>query len=135
MLKKVFRVVLTVCGMLLGYGVSTYLVDNWDVLSGLQSTERILAVVLFTGIIGIIFFNFFSILSNQGRRVANSVDASVIEPPVGNSNTLIILVTLASAIHIALKTRTLILLDIKKPPLLYRRRVGSQHMRQITEPL
>ena len=76
MLKKVFRVVLTVCGMLLGYGVSTYLVDNWDVLSGLQSTERILAVVLFTGIIGIIFFNFFSILSNQGRRVANSVAAA-----------------------------------------------------------
>ena len=79
MLKKVFRVVLTVCGMLLGYGVSTYLVDNWDVLSGLQSTERILAVVLFTGIIGIIFFNFFSILSNQGRRVANSVAAEISE--------------------------------------------------------
>ena len=79
MLKKVFRVVLTVCGMLLGYGVSTYLVDNWDVLSGLQSAERILIVVLCTGIIGIIFYNIFSVLSNQGKRVANSVAAEISE--------------------------------------------------------
>ena len=79
MLKKVFRVVLTVCGMLLGYGVSTYLVGNWEVLSGLRSGERILIVVLFTGIIGIIFFNIFSVLSNQGKRVANSVAAEISE--------------------------------------------------------
>ena len=41
MLKKVFRIVLTFCGMLLGYGVSTYLVGNWDVFRGLGPLNRL----------------------------------------------------------------------------------------------
>ena len=59
MLRKVFRVVLTICGMLLGFGVSTYLVENWEVLSGLNQSESTLIVLAATGILGIIFFNIF----------------------------------------------------------------------------
>ena len=73
MLKKVFRVVLTICGMLLGYGVSSYLVRNWDALASLNNTEQALVVIASTGIFGLIFFNFFSILSRRGEKVANNV--------------------------------------------------------------
>ena len=72
MLRKVFRIVLTVCGMLLGYGVSTYLAGSWDVLSGLNTTERALIVIASTGLFGIIFFNVFSILTRRGEKVANN---------------------------------------------------------------
>ena len=73
MLRKVFRIVLTICGMLLGYGVSSYLVGNWDVLSVLNNTEQALVVIASTGVFGLIFFNIFSILSRRGQKVANNV--------------------------------------------------------------
>ena len=79
MLKKVFRVVLTLCGMLLGFGVSTYLVENWSVLGGLQQTERTLIVIVTTGFLGIIFFNIFSALSSRGERMANSMATELTE--------------------------------------------------------
>ena len=77
MLKKVFRVVLTICGMLLGFGVSTYLVEHWDVLSGLAQTEKTLIVLVATGLFAIIFFNIFSALTSRGERVANTVAAEL----------------------------------------------------------
>ena len=58
MLRKVFRIVLTICGMLLGYGVSSYLVRNWDALASLNNTEQALVVIASTGVFGLIFFNF-----------------------------------------------------------------------------
>ncbi|MBO4861908.1 MAG: PIN domain nuclease [Firmicutes bacterium] len=73
MLKKVFRIVLTFCGMLLGYGVSTYLVENWDVLSGLLAGEQTLIVVVATALFGLIFFYVFTALSRKGQTVANNV--------------------------------------------------------------
>ena len=79
MLKKVFRVVLTICGMLLGFGVSTYLVEHWDVLSGLAQTEKTLIVLVATGLFAIIFFNIFSELTSRGERVANTVAAELTE--------------------------------------------------------
>jgi hypothetical protein len=42
---------------------------------------------------------------------------------------------LASAMHMALKTRILVVLFIKKPPCVYRRRVGSQYSRNSTAAL
>ena len=72
MLKKVFRVILTICGMLLGYGVSTYLLEHWDVLASLQQTETALIVICSTGLFGIIFFNIFSILTRRGEKMANT---------------------------------------------------------------
>jgi len=79
MLRKVFRVVLTICGMLLGFGVSTYLVEHWNVLAGLNQSEAMLIVVITTGIFGIIFFNIFSTLTSRGEKVANSVAAELTE--------------------------------------------------------
>ena len=79
MLKKVFRVVLTVCGMLLGFGVSTYLVEHWDILTGLAQTEKMLIVLVATGLFAIIFFHVFSALTSRGERVANTVAAELTE--------------------------------------------------------
>ena len=79
MLKKVFRVVLTICGMLLGFGVSTYLVEHWEVLTGLAQTEKTLIVLVATGLFAIIFFNIFSALTSRGERVANTVAAELTE--------------------------------------------------------
>ncbi|MBQ9890491.1 MAG: PIN domain-containing protein [Firmicutes bacterium] len=79
MLRKVFRIVLTVCGMLFGFGVSTYLVEHWSVLSGLQQTESTLIVLVSTGIFGLIFFNVFSALTKRGEKVANSVATELAE--------------------------------------------------------
>ena len=73
MLKKVFRIILTFCGMLLGYGVSSYLVGNWDVFSGLQAAEQSLLIVIATALFGLIFFYVFSALSRKGATVANTV--------------------------------------------------------------
>ena len=73
MLRKVFRVILTICGMLLGYGVSTYLIGNVEALSDIRTAEQAMIVVLATGLFGIIFYNFFSILNRRGEKVANSV--------------------------------------------------------------
>ena len=79
MLKKVFRVVLTITGMLLGFGVSTYLVEHWDVLTGLAQTEKTLIVLVATGLFAIIFFHIFSALTSRGERVANTVAAELTE--------------------------------------------------------
>ena len=79
MLKKVFRIVLTICGMLLGFGVSTYLVEHWDVLTGLAQTEKTLIVLVTTGLLAIIFFSIFSALTSRGERVANTVAAELTE--------------------------------------------------------
>ena len=79
MLKKVFRVVLTITGMLLGFGVSTYLVEHWDILAGLAQTEKMLIVLVATGLFAIIFFHVFSALTSRGERVANTVAAELTE--------------------------------------------------------
>lgn len=79
MLRKVFRIILTICGMLLGFGVSTYLVENWEVLSGLNQSESTLIVIGATGILGIIFFNIFSALTSRGEKVANSMATELTE--------------------------------------------------------
>ncbi len=79
MLRKVFRIVLAMCGMLLGFGVSSYLVDHWTVLSGLQQTEQILIELISAGLFGIIFFNIFSTLTSRGERVASSMAKELTE--------------------------------------------------------
>ena len=79
MLKKVFRVILTFLGMLLGYGVSSYLVANWDALSGLQAGEQTLLILIATVLFGLIFFSVFSALSRKGAKVASSVASELSE--------------------------------------------------------
>ena len=79
MLKKVFRIIWTICGMLLGYGVSSYLVGKWEILRNLQSTEQTIIIIAVAGIIGLIFFNIFPALTSKGAKVANSVASELSE--------------------------------------------------------
>ena len=100
MLKKVFRIVLTFCGMLLGYGVSTYLVGNWEILKGLHAGEQTLVIVSATILFGLIFFYVFSALSRKGQTVANSV-ASEISERLSTEDLLPIVVGLIAGLLIA----------------------------------
>ena len=79
MLKRAFRIVLTICGMLLGFGVSYYLVEKWNVLSALPRVEQIVLMVVATILFGLIFFFVFSALSRKGATVADSVASELSE--------------------------------------------------------
>ncbi|MBR0140523.1 MAG: hypothetical protein IJM17_09615 [Firmicutes bacterium] len=85
MLKKVFRVIFSLCGMLFGYGVSTLLVDEVSPAIGisLSGVEVMVLESIVTALSGIIFFSYFGTLHRRGEQVAKSLENSLSKIPVG----------------------------------------------------
>jgi uncharacterized protein YacL len=80
MLKKLFRAILTLCGLLLGYGVASFiLMHQWmqallgEGLSFSEAQEggiTICSAVLF----GLIFYNLAPLFTRQGQKVAKGIE-------------------------------------------------------------
>ena len=76
MIKKVFRLIFSMCGMLFGYGVSALLIDEAAPALGVnfRSMEAMVITTASVAFFGIIFFNYFETLQKQGERVAQNLE-------------------------------------------------------------
>ena len=86
MLKKLFRVVLTLCGMLFGYGVSTIILDyalpalKWE----MTTVEGGILGVCFTILFGLIFFKLYPTLERLLSRTQQTVDTTISRIPAND---------------------------------------------------
>ena len=77
------------------YGILQFIIDPYV----LTPVQAILDYVFAFGAFGL--SGFFAGPKKKPGNIAKSIEHRVMEPPVGNSNTLIIEVTVASAMHTA----------------------------------
>lgn len=76
MLKKLFRALTVLCGVVVGYGITSYtarpevLGDAWQMKLG----EKILWVISGMAFFGFIFDYLFSVFQNRGERAAKKLD-------------------------------------------------------------
>ena len=77
MVKKIFRFIFTFCGMLFGYGISNFVLNESSLSSRINfETESIvLLIALFTGFFGLIFLYFFNANVNKAERLAKRVES------------------------------------------------------------
>lgn len=86
MLKKLFRVVLTLCGMLFGYGVSTALIEyalpslNWTI----TAVEGGILVVCLIILFGIIFFKLYPALEKLLSSTEKTVNTNIARIPAND---------------------------------------------------
>lgn len=86
MLNKVFRAVFTLCGMLFGYGVSIFilnqnLVEKWGEKWAMSYSEQTLVVGTLVFMFGLFFFYFYSILRKRGEKIAKNIESDILKIP------------------------------------------------------
>ena len=83
MINRVFRVIITLCGMLLGYGVSSLLIDKAVPVMGLSIPMwmEIAVTVIVIALFGIIFFYLYSTLIKRGKKAVEDVQENLSKLP------------------------------------------------------
>ncbi len=85
MILKVFRFILTLCGMLLGYGLSSLLIT--DVLPKfsiqISTADQLLVISTAVLLFGIIFFYLFSSFRRRGEDMTQKLEVSLEKVPAG----------------------------------------------------
>jgi uncharacterized protein YacL len=86
LLNKVFRAVFTLCGMLFGYGVSIFilnqnLVEIWGEKWAMSYSEQTLVVGTLVFMFGLFFFYFYSILRKRGEKIAKNIESDILKIP------------------------------------------------------
>lgn len=86
MLERAFRAIFTLCGMLFGYGVSIFLINQdlaskWGDKWVMTYSEKSLVVALFVGLFGLFFFYFYAILRKKGEKIAKNIETDLLKIP------------------------------------------------------
>ncbi len=86
MLNKVFRAVFTLCGMLFGYGVSIFLLNQdlaakWGEKWAMTYSEKTLISFVLVWIFGLFFFYFYAILRTRGEKIAKNIESDILKIP------------------------------------------------------
>ncbi|MCQ2560520.1 MAG: PIN domain-containing protein [Clostridia bacterium] len=79
MLKKVFRIITILCGMLVGFGITSYSAQD-EVLGlkwGMSASEKTLWILTGVAFFGFIFDYLFSIFQGRGEDLAHRVDRNL----------------------------------------------------------
>jgi len=76
MLKKVFRFIFTFCGMLLGYGLTNYILNEskFGDMIVLEPSSNVLLIALFTGFFGLIFLYIFTKYSDNAEQFVKRLE-------------------------------------------------------------
>ena len=76
MVKKIFRFIFTFCGMLFGYGISNFVLNESSLSSKISfETESIvLLIAMFTGFFGLIFLYFFNANVGRAEKLAKRIE-------------------------------------------------------------
>ena len=76
MLKKIFRFIFTFCGMLFGYGLTTYILNESKLsdMIELESSSSVLLIALFTGFFGLIFLYIFTKYSDKAEQQVGKLE-------------------------------------------------------------
>ncbi len=84
MFKRVFRIVVTLSGMLFGYGVANVLFVGSDAVFnvGMGTGESILVTGITIIIFGIIFSSLYASLSRQGERAVSRLELTISSTPL-----------------------------------------------------
>ena len=84
MIKKIFRFVFTFCGMLFGYGISNYVINESGLLSdaNLETESMILLIALFTGFFGLIFLYLFNANVDKAERLFKKIEGHLASIPL-----------------------------------------------------
>lgn len=82
MLKKILRIIFTLLGALIGFGVyrlAMFLLENFEVefVSKMTTTHQIVAMVVTSLLFGFIFFRLTPMFSRQGHRVADNIQSDL----------------------------------------------------------
>lgn len=86
MLDRAFRVIFTLCGMLFGYGVSIFIINQdltqiWGDKWAMSYSEQTLILTAIVGTFGIFFFYFYSVLRKKGEKIAKSIESDLLKIP------------------------------------------------------
>ena len=86
MLNKVFRAVFTLCGMLFGYGVSIFLLNQdlaakWGEKWAMTYSEKTLISFVLVWIFGLFFFYFYAVLRTRGEKIAKNIESDILKIP------------------------------------------------------
>ena len=83
MVKKIFCFVITFCGMLFGYGISNYVLNESSLSARItiETESMVLLVALFTGFFGLIFYCFFNANVDKAERLAKRLESFLISIP------------------------------------------------------
>ncbi|NCB42470.1 MAG: PIN domain nuclease [Clostridia bacterium] len=86
MLDRAFRAIFTLCGMLFGYGVSIFIInqdltEKWGEKWAMTYSEQTLIVAAFVGTLGFCFFYFYSVLRKRGEILAKSIESDLLKIP------------------------------------------------------
>ena len=82
MLKKLWNVVFTVIGMIIGYGayqLAAYIMatQGYDLDDHLSATEELFVVAIIAIIFGIIFYKLTPVFTRQGRKAAVNIESDL----------------------------------------------------------
>lgn len=83
MVKKIFRFVITFCGMLFGYGISNYVFNEAPFSSriNIETESMVLLIALFTGFFGLIFLYLFNAKVDKAEKLAKRVEVFLASIP------------------------------------------------------
>ncbi|MDO4870367.1 MAG: PIN domain nuclease [Bacillota bacterium] len=82
MLKKFFRGILTIVGLVVGYGMYQLLVylcglNGYDLENSLGTAEKAFVVVTLVFIFGLIFYKLFPVFTRGGRKAATNLESDL----------------------------------------------------------
>lgn len=83
MIRKIFRIITLLCGMLVGYGITSYTAQD-EILGlkwGMSSSEKTLWILTGVAFFGFIFDYLFSIFQRRGEAIAHKVDRDLKKIP------------------------------------------------------
>lgn len=85
MIKKIFRFVIIFCGMLLGFGISNYILNESGLISStkLETESMVLLIALFTGFFGLFFLYLFNAKVDRVEALLKKMEVYLASiPPV-----------------------------------------------------
>ena len=92
MVKKIFRFIITFCGMLFGYGISNYVFNEapFSARINIETESMVLLVALFTGFFGLIFLYLFNSNVDKAEKLAKRIESFLASiPPMELASSLV----------------------------------------------
>ncbi len=82
MVEKLFKAVITIIGLIIGYGayqLTVYIMAGrgYDLNERLSVTENLFVAIIFAIIFGLIFYKLFPVLSRQGHKAAANLESDL----------------------------------------------------------
>lgn len=86
MINRAFRAIFTLCGMLFGYGVSIFIInqdlaEKWGEKWAMTYSEQTLIRTALVGTLGIFFFYFYAVLRKKGEKIAKNIESDLLKIP------------------------------------------------------